>query len=81
MGARIQSTPPASEHQHAGSTSGMFGLNGTGAYTDIDSGVAALMRNRFNPDSRLLVEVDRIIAATYPSHSHSRQRHNEGDPR
>jgi CubicO group peptidase (beta-lactamase class C family) len=70
---------PASEHQHTGSTFGMFGLNGTGAYADIDSGVAvALMRNRFNPDSRLLLEVDRIVAETYPPHSHSRQRHDEG---
>ena len=73
---------PASEHQRAGSTFGMFGMNGTGAYADIGSGVAvALMRNRFNPDSTLLVEVDRIVAETYPPHSHSRQRHDEGGRR
>jgi CubicO group peptidase (beta-lactamase class C family) len=41
---------------------GMFGVNGTGAYADLDAGVAvAVMRNRFDPDNRILAEVDRIV--------------------
>lgn len=73
---------PASGLEHMGSTFGMFGMNGSGAYADLDSGVAvALMRNRFNPDNRLLVEVDRIVTATYPPHSRSREPDDTGDPK
>jgi CubicO group peptidase (beta-lactamase class C family) len=45
-----------------GSTFGMVGMNGSGAYADVDSGVAvAVMRNRFDPELKALATVDRIV--------------------
>jgi CubicO group peptidase (beta-lactamase class C family) len=46
-----------------GSTFGMVGSNGSGAYADIDSGVAvAMMRNRFDAtDMTTLAQIDRIV--------------------
>jgi hypothetical protein len=42
---------------------GMVGINGSGAYADIDSGVAvAMMRNRFDAgDLTTLAQIDRIV--------------------
>jgi CubicO group peptidase (beta-lactamase class C family) len=46
-----------------GSTFGMIGMNGSGAFADIDSGVAvAVMRNRIVGDMSAVVAIDRIIA-------------------
>jgi CubicO group peptidase (beta-lactamase class C family) len=46
-----------------GSTFGMLGINGSGAFADIDSGVAlAVMRNRFDAgDMTTLAQIDRIV--------------------
>jgi CubicO group peptidase (beta-lactamase class C family) len=46
-----------------GSSFGMVGMNGSGAYADIDSGVVvALMRNRFAPgDFSTLARIDQIV--------------------
>jgi CubicO group peptidase (beta-lactamase class C family) len=46
-----------------GSTFGMFGMNGSAAYADIDSGVAvAVMRNRFTPgDLTTVTRIDQLI--------------------
>jgi CubicO group peptidase (beta-lactamase class C family) len=46
-----------------GSTFGMFGMNGSAAYADIDSGLAvAVMRNRFAPgDFDTVARIDRLI--------------------
>lgn len=67
-----------STHQPGGSDPdrsvfGMFGVNGSGAYADLNRGVAAaVMRNRFDPDTTLLASVDRIITDTVaPSHRRS----------
>jgi CubicO group peptidase (beta-lactamase class C family) len=48
----------------AGSTFGMIGMNGSGAYADIESGVAvAVMRNRFSAgDFTTLARIDELIA-------------------
>jgi CubicO group peptidase (beta-lactamase class C family) len=44
---------------------GMYGINGSGAYADLDRGVAvAVMRNRFDPDTSVLAGIDRIITDT-----------------
>jgi CubicO group peptidase (beta-lactamase class C family) len=47
-----------------GSAFGMIGMNGSGAYADIDSGVAvAVMRNRFTAgDFTALARIDQLIA-------------------
>ncbi len=52
-----------SGHGRPGSTFGMVGANGTAAYADIDSGVAAaVMRNRFTPgDFAAAARIDQLI--------------------
>jgi CubicO group peptidase (beta-lactamase class C family) len=51
-----------------GSTFGMWGMNGSAAYADIDSGVAvAVMRNRFAPgDISTISRIDQLIADELP---------------
>jgi CubicO group peptidase (beta-lactamase class C family) len=45
-----------------GSAFGMFGMNGSAAYADIDSGVAvAVLRNRFGGAATAAAMVDRIV--------------------
>jgi CubicO group peptidase (beta-lactamase class C family) len=46
-----------------GSTFGMVGMNGSAAYADIDSGVAAaVMRNRFTTgDTATIARIDRLV--------------------
>ncbi len=57
--ARLGSTQP-----RPGSTFGMVGSNGTAAYGDIDSGVAAaVMRNRIDADFSVVTAIDDVIAA------------------
>jgi CubicO group peptidase (beta-lactamase class C family) len=52
-----------SNRGRTGSTFGMFGMNGSAAYADIDSGVAvAVMRNRFAPgDLTTIARIDDLI--------------------
>jgi CubicO group peptidase (beta-lactamase class C family) len=54
---------PGGGPSRQGSTFGMVGSNGSGAYADIDSGVAvAVMRNRFDAtDMTTLARIDRIV--------------------
>lgn len=51
---------------------GMYGVNGSGAYADLDRGVAvAVMRNRFDRDTAILAAVDQIVTDTIsPDHKH-----------
>jgi CubicO group peptidase (beta-lactamase class C family) len=51
-------------HGRPGSTFGMFGMNGSVAFADIDSGLAvAVMRNRFAPgDIATVARIDQLIA-------------------
>lgn len=58
---------PGGARSRSGSTFGMVGTNGSGAYADIDTGVAiALMRNRFSADFTAISRLDDLVAETYP---------------
>jgi CubicO group peptidase (beta-lactamase class C family) len=54
---------PGGVASRRGSTFGMVGINGTAAYADIDSGVAAaVMRNRFSADLDTVKRIDQLLA-------------------
>ena len=67
---------PGGARSRSGSTFGMVGMNGSGAYADIDTGVAiALMRNRFSPDFNAISRLDAIVANAYPPPPNPEDRH------
>ncbi|MFD6445131.1 serine hydrolase domain-containing protein [Promicromonospora sp. NPDC060204] len=61
---------PGAAPSRPGSAFGMFGANGSGAWADIDSGIAvAVMRNRFSPGWSTAGEIDRLVAEHFPTSS------------
>ncbi len=59
---------PSGVPSRPGSTFGMLGANGSGAWADIDSGVAvAVLRNRFSPDWTVVGKIDRLVAELFPT--------------
>ncbi|PUB24094.1 CubicO group peptidase (beta-lactamase class C family) [Promicromonospora sp. AC04] len=59
---------PSGVPSRAGSAFGMLGANGSGAWADIDSGVAvAVLRNRFSPDWTVVGRIDRLVAELFPT--------------